>query len=186
MATSVWRLFVRAVCPAFVVSLYYFLKFGAKISTRSEVELTSNLRLGKRAVVGAFTKIKAARGPLQMGDRCGIATGCFISSGRGGIVIGDNFVCGPNVVIVANNYVFDDMDKHLDDQGRNSKGVKIGRNVWIGANSVVLDGTQLGDNCIVVANSLLNRRYPAGAVLQGNPAKILMKRTRAEQGKAGS
>jgi acetyltransferase-like isoleucine patch superfamily enzyme len=78
------------------------------------------------------------------------------------------------------------MDKHLDDQGRNSKGVKIGRNVWIGANSVVLDGTQLGDNCIVVANSLLNRRYPAGAVLQGNPAKILMKRTRAEQGKAGS
>jgi len=177
MATSVWQLIVRALCPAFVVSGYYFFKYRAKISPRSEVDLTSNLHFGRRAVVGAFTKMKASRGPIRTGDRCGIATGCFISAGSGGITIGDNFVCGPNVVIVASNYVFDDMNAHIDDQGRSSRGVKIGNNVWIGAGSVVLDGSQLGDNCIVVANSLVNRRYPPGAIIQGNPAKILMKRT---------
>lgn len=64
----------------------------------------------------------------------------------------------------------------LADQGHFSKGVKIGDNVWIGANSTVLDGTEIGDDCIVVANSLVNRRFPAGSVIQGNPAKVIFKR----------
>ncbi len=56
-------------------------------------------------------------------------------------------------------------------------GVRIGKNVWIGAGSIILDGTVIGDNCVVVAGSLVNRRYPDNVIIQGNPAKIIMKRT---------
>jgi len=166
----------RFLMPAPIVSLYYFLKYGAKISPRAEVELTSNLSLGKGFVVGSFTKIKASDGTLAFGKRCGIATGCFISASSGGIEVGDNFICGPNVSIVGSNYITDELGVHLEDQGHTSKGIKIGSNVWIGSNTTILDGTVIGDDSIIVANSLLNRRYPDRSIIQGNPGKKIFQR----------
>jgi acetyltransferase-like isoleucine patch superfamily enzyme len=166
----------RILTPGFVVSLYYSFKYGAKISPKSEVEISSNLKMGRGCVVGSFTKIKASDGPLEMGNRCGIATNCFVASGANGIKIGDNFVCGPNVVMSASNYAYGEVGVDIRTLGTTSKGVRIGNNVWIGAGSVLLDGTTLGDNCIVVAGSLVNRRFPDNAIIQGNPAKIIMKR----------
>lgn len=176
MALDARKLASRILTPGFVVSLIYYQRYGAKISPKAEVELSDNFEAGPGCVIGSFSKVKAADGPLRMGARCGIATGCFVASGAKGIEIGDNFVCGPNTVITASNYVYDELGVHLEDQGTTSKGVRIGNNVWIGAGSVLLDGTVLGDNCIVVANSLVNRRFPENSVIQGNPAKILMKR----------
>ena len=168
----------RFMVPQLVTNLYYLYKFGALISFKAEVELSSNVKMGGDCVIGSFTKLKASDGPLIFGKRCGIGTGCFISTGEKGIEIGDNFICGPNVVMTASNYVFDKLDVHLEDQGHSSRGIRIGNNVWIGAGSVIVDGTVLKDNTVVVANSLVNRRFPEGAILQGNPAKVIMKRTR--------
>jgi acetyltransferase-like isoleucine patch superfamily enzyme len=126
--------------------------------------------------VSSFTKIKVSRGPLRMGDRGGFATGCFVSAGAAGIRIGDNFVCGPNVTISSNTYIHDRPDEHLEDLGVASKGIEIGNHCWVGAGAAILDGTVLGDNTIVVANSLVNRRYPPNSILQGNPARVIMKR----------
>ena len=170
----------RFLVPRFVVSLYYYLKFRAKISPRAEVELSSNLRFGPDCTVSSFTKIKATHGPLVMGSRCGLGTGCFLSAGEKGTIIGDNLVCGPNTVITSSNYIYDDLGAHLEDQGHTSRGIRIGDNVWIGSGSVILDGSAIGDNTIVVANSLVNRRFPPNSILQGNPAKVIMKRTAAE------
>lgn len=167
-----WRNTLRRfLVPRFVVSLYYFLKYRAKISPRAEVELSANLRFGRGCRVSSFTKIKAADGPLQVGARCGFGTGCFITSGEQGLLIGDNLVCGPNVVIMASSYRYDALGVHLHDQGTTSRGTRIGNNVWIGAGAVILDGSDIGDNSIVVANSVVSRRYPANTILQGNPAK---------------
>jgi acetyltransferase-like isoleucine patch superfamily enzyme len=170
--SSMWGNLVRRfLVPRFAVTLYYYLKYGAKISPRAEVELSSNLAFGRGCRVSSFTKIKAADGPLSIGSRCGFGTGCFVSSGEQGLEIGDNLVCGPNVVIMASSYRYDKLGRHLHDQGVTSRGTRIGSNVWIGAGSVILDGSDIGDNSIVVANSLVSRRHPPGSVLQGNPAK---------------
>ena len=50
---------------------------------------------------------------------------------------------------------------------------------WVGAGAVILDGSVLGNNTVVVANSLVNRRFPPNCILQGNPARILMRRFHA-------
>ena len=175
------KLLKRFLVPRFVVSLYYLIRFGAKVSPHAEVDLTRNIRMGKACTVSSFTKIKASDGPLRLGRRCGFAAGCWVSTGERGIAFGDNVICGPQVVISGNNYVFDELGVSVEDQGTTSKGVLIGNNVWIGAHCTILDGTELGDDVVVVAHSLVNRRFPAGAVVQGNPAKIILKRTR-EQG----
>jgi acetyltransferase-like isoleucine patch superfamily enzyme len=67
----------------------------------------------------------------------------------------------------------------LQQQGVTSLGIRIGRNVWVGANSTILDGSVLGDNSIVVANSLVNRRFPPNVIIQGNPAKVILRRQAA-------
>ncbi len=166
----------RILTPSPVVTLYYYLRYKGKISPRAEVDLTKRIVLGKNCVVGSFTKIKASEGVLSIGDRGGIANGCFISAGEGGIAIGRNFICGPNVNIVGQNYAHGEKDVHLEDVGVVSRGISIGDNVWIGAGSTIVDGAVIGRNTIVVANSLVNRRYPDDVIIQGNPAKVIFKR----------
>jgi acetyltransferase-like isoleucine patch superfamily enzyme len=172
---SVGQLVQRFLLPAPLVSLVGLLRWGARISWRAEVELT-NLRLGVRNTISSFTKIKTAEGVLRTGSDCGFATGCFVASGSGGIELGDHVICGPNVAIIGGNYRYAALDVPFEQQGFFSVGVRIGRNVWIGANSTILDGSVIGDNTIVVANSLVNRRFPPNVILQGNPAKIVIRR----------
>ncbi len=166
----------RMLTPAPAITLYYLWKFRAKVSPKAEVDLTSNIELGKGCVIGSFTKLKASGGVFRMGDRGGIANGCFISAGAGMIRIGRNFICGPNVNILGHNYEHGAKDAHLEDLGVTSRGIVIGDNVWIGAGSSITDGAVIGNNTIVVANSLVNRRYPDDVILQGNPAKVIFRR----------
>ena len=166
----------RFLIPAPLVSLIGFLRWRARISTRAEVELSSNLRLGARTTVSSFTKIKTSDGILHTGSDCGFASGCFIATGEAGIELGDGVICGPNVAIVAVNYRYAALAVPFEQQGTSSLGVRIGNNVWIGANCTVLDGSVIGDNTIVVANSLVNRKFPPNVILQGNPAKIILRR----------
>lgn len=161
--------------PASLVSLRYFLKFKAKISPKAEVEMSPNLQLGHDCHVGSFAKIKATDGVLKIGNRARIAVGAFIDGGKGS-TIGDNFIAGPHVHIVAANYSYAKKGVHLEDMDVVSKGITIGDHVWLGAGVTVTDGAEIGDNTIVVANSLVTRKFPADVVLQGNPAKIIARR----------
>ena len=173
---SVGRLVRRFVLPAPVISLLGVFRFGARISWRAEVEWTSNLQLGRRTTISSFSKIKTAEGVFKTGSDCGLANGCFVAPGSGGIELGDHVVCGPNVAIIGCNYRYAALDVPFEQQGLSSIGVRIGRNVWIGANSTILDGSVIGDNTIIVANSLVNRRFPPNVIVQGNPAKIVLRR----------
>jgi acetyltransferase-like isoleucine patch superfamily enzyme len=58
-----------------------------------------------------------------------------------------------------------------DDKGIGK--VKIGNNVFIGVNSVVLRNVSIGDNSIIGAGSLVNIDIPEGVVAAGNPIKII-------------
>ena len=60
-------------------------------------------------------------------------------------------------------------------EGKNNHNyrVNIGNEVWIGANSTVLKGTIIEDNCIVAANSLVMGRLKSRYIYGGNPCKEL-------------
>lgn len=182
---SIGRLVRRFAIPSPVVSLLGLLRFGARISWRAEVELTSNLQLGRRTTISSFSKVKTAGGVFRTGSDCGLGNGCFVAPGSAGIELGDHVLCGPNVVIIGCNYRYAALDVPFEQQGLTSIGVRIGRNVWIGANSTILDGSVIGDNTIVVANSLVNRRFPPNVIVQGNPARVVMRRGPGEGDSGG-
>ena len=51
--------------------------------------------------------------------------------------------------------------------------IKIGENVWIGQNSRICKGVEIGDNSIVAANSVVTKSVPANCIVAGNPAKVV-------------
>ncbi|XME02155.1 CatB-related O-acetyltransferase [Lachnospiraceae bacterium C1.1] len=52
----------------------------------------------------------------------------------------------------------------------------IGNDVWIGQNSVILPGVNIGDGAIIGANSVVGSDVNPYAIVVGNPAKVLRKR----------
>ncbi len=57
---------------------------------------------------------------------------------------------------------------------------KIGNDVWIGCNSTILRGLQIGDGAVIGANSLVNKDIPPYAIAVGNPAKVIKYRFHEE------
>jgi acetyltransferase-like isoleucine patch superfamily enzyme len=50
----------------------------------------------------------------------------------------------------------------------------IGKDCWVGANSIILSGVQLGDRTVVAAGSVVTKSFVHGSVLIGGvPAKIM-------------
>lgn len=166
----------RFLIPSLVVTVIYLLKYKCKVSPRAEVDLTDFLVIGKGTQIGSFCKIKAVDGPLLIGNNVSIATGCFISSYTGGVEIGEYSMLGPNVTVIGNNYKFDRLDIPICLQEKTSKGIKIGRDVWIGAGASILDGAEIGDGVIVAANAVVTAKIPDNSIVQGNPAKVIFQR----------
>jgi acetyltransferase-like isoleucine patch superfamily enzyme len=52
--------------------------------------------------------------------------------------------------------------------------IKIGNNVFIGSDCIILLNTTIGDNCIVGAGSVVRGSFPDNSVIIGNPAKVVL------------
>ena len=102
---------------------------------------------------------------IRIGNNCGFSgtvIGAFIE-----INIGNNVRCGANTLIT-------DGDWHSDDPRTGQpKPVFIGDNVWLGINVVVLKGVSIGKNSIIGANSVVTRDIPENTIAGGNPCRIL-------------
>jgi acetyltransferase-like isoleucine patch superfamily enzyme len=166
----------RFLVPSFVVSIVYGAKYGCMISPRAEVELTSNLTIGKRTKIGSFTKIKASDGKLSIGADSFVSNNCFITADAAGVSIGDFVMIAASVSVIGNNYRYDDLSTPVCMQEKTSKGIVIGDDVWIGAGCVILDGSEIGPHCIIAPNSTVSGEIPANSIVQGNPAVVVFER----------
>ncbi len=53
------------------------------------------------------------------------------------------------------------------------KSVYIGKNCFIGGNSIIMPGVRLGDSVIVGSGSVVTKSFDGGVIIAGNPAKII-------------
>ncbi len=170
------KIFQRFLIPHSLTTLLYWIKYRCFISMRAEIEWTANLNIGVNTQISSFCKIKASDGPVCIGSNVSIGTGSFIASGEREIKIGDYCLISPNVTIVSVNYRHDRIDIPIVHQGKTSKGISIGDNVWIGAGATILDGTQIGNGVIITPNTVVSSHVPENAIVSGNPAKVIFMR----------
>lgn len=89
-------------------------------------------------------------------------------NGLNGVVFGDNVYIGPGAKIISANHDERDYRRHIP-----GKPVRIGNNVWIGANAVILPEVTIGDNVIVGAGAVVTADVPPDVIVAGNPARVI-------------
>ncbi len=87
------------------------------------------------------------------------------------IFVGDKVMFGPNVTVATAGHPIEPNLRNL--QMQFNIPVRIGNNVWIGANSVILPGVTIGDNTVIGAGSVVTRDIPENVVAVGNPCRVL-------------
>ena len=125
--------------------------------------------LGDRCAVAAQAFL---HGPLTLGDDVSINAGARLDGGRKGIVVG----AGTRIASGAALYAFDHglkPDRPLKDQPVRSRGIRVGVDVWIGANAGITDGVSIGDHAVVAMGAVVTRDVPAWAIVAGVPAEVV-------------
>jgi acetyltransferase-like isoleucine patch superfamily enzyme len=103
--------------------------------------------MGKAITSRSNLNIKVENARLIISNSVFFNHNCSITALES-IEIGEGSSFGNNVVIV-------DHDHSKSGTGFITSEIKIGNNVWVGANSVILRGTIIGDNCIIAAGSIV-------------------------------
>lgn len=102
-------------------------------------------------------------GHLSLGRMVGINRNSMIMC-HDRVCIGDNTIMGPGVYIYDHDHVFDSIDGVRRNEYVTAP-ITIGKNCWIGANTVILRGTTIGDNCLIAAGSVVKGNYADGSVV---------------------
>lgn len=123
---------------------------------------------------------------LKYGARIGINGGivsigkdCFFNSNslcacRNIVKIGDRVSIGPNVCIYDHDHSFGANGKSFPDEYTLGE-VEIGKNVWIGAGSIILKNTKIGDNTIIGAGTVVKGNIPPNSIVTNNRNMIIKK-----------
>jgi virginiamycin A acetyltransferase len=151
----------------------------AVISPLADIEDSirgSRIVIGDGVRIDSFVKIKPAggSGDVVIGPNTYINSGCVIYSGNG-VTIGSDVLIAANCTFAAVNHEYRRRDlKIVEQRFQSSKGgILIEDDVWIGANSVLVDGAILRRGCVVGAGSLVRSEVPPFAIVVGAPARII-------------
>ena len=96
-----------------------------------------------------------------------------------GVSFGDNVFIGPNCTFTTAEHAIDPQMRKAGVEI--AKPVKIGNNVWIGANSVILAGVEIGDNTVIGAGSVVTKSIPSNVVAVGVPCRVMRTITEADK-----
>ena len=109
--------------------------------------------IGNRTFIGRGVEFNIQE-QIDVGDDCLIAAGCLFVDHDHGI----------------------ELTRRMAEQPSKTARIRIGNNVWVGANSVILKGIQIGDGAVVGAGSVVTKSIPANEIWVGNPARRMRER----------
>jgi acetyltransferase-like isoleucine patch superfamily enzyme len=93
----------------------------------------------------------------------------YINTADKGISIDSSVYIASGVKLIGANHDVND----LTIAAAPSDIIRIGRDCWLGANSVILPAVQLGPKTIVGAGSIVTKSFSGNCIIAGNPAKII-------------
>jgi acetyltransferase-like isoleucine patch superfamily enzyme len=146
------------------------------------------VRIGEQTIIGPHCSVAAGMAPgqqlptdpvVRIGDRCLIGRGSHIV-GHWSIEIGDDIQTGPYVYITDQNHSYLDPDQPVGRQWPVEAAVRIGSGSWLGANVVVLPGTDIGRNVVVAAGAVVRGVVEDHCVVAGVPARVVRRWTPTE------
>ena len=145
-------------------NLYFALVERLSPGVVVDTDRESIIRLGKHVSMHSRCRVASkCGGELTIGDRVSFNVGCIVTC-RKKITIGKNVSFGPNVMVYDHDHI---MEKDIGAKGSlfNLGEITIGDNSWIGAGSIILLGTSIGQNCVIAAGSVVKGNIPDNTIL---------------------
>lgn len=96
---------------------------------------------------------------------------CCHFQDHGGVSLGDGCQIGHNVVFATLNHGLAPEDR----QTTYPAPITLGKNVWVGSNSTILQGVTIGDNAVIAADAVVTKDVPENTIVGGVPARIIRK-----------
>lgn len=151
-----------------------------RISPKASVSIGEDTRLNShplRSGIAIFspTKITAFfESSIHIGRNVGMV-GTSITCRTTSITVGDGSMIAPNVIIVDSDFhaIWPPQNRIFNMAYDSDRPVTIGRNVWVGMNSLILKGVNIGDNSVIAAGSIVVKDIPANVLAGGNPAQAI-------------
>lgn len=134
-----------------------------------QIKKGSRVLVGNEMVTREQVSLRADGGTLTIGDKCFFNAGCSVTA-LNKITIGSGCQIANHVIIVDHDHDY-----------KNGWGafvsapVTIGKDVWIGANCVILKGANIGDRAVVAAGSVVRGEIPADSVFYQERNNIVRK-----------
>ena len=138
-------------------------RIGSNFQTGNKVNIRELNTIGDDASVGTLSVIEHH---VEIGHRVRIHSQVFIPEYS---ILEEACWIGPNVVLTNAKFPMS------PDAKKNLRGPVIRRRAKVGANVTILPGVVIGEDALVGAGSVVSRDVPAGAVVVGNPARVIKK-----------
>lgn len=90
--------------------------------------------------------------------------------------IGSDTLIASGSKIITRSHLYSDRKSTIRSQGYTNESVTIGRDVWLGFNTIVLPGVIVGDGAVIAANSLVNKDVEPYTINGGSPCKFIKHR----------
>ncbi|MFI2105443.1 acyltransferase [Isoptericola sp. NPDC019693] len=156
-----------------------------QLALQAELGRERGYVLGERCFVSELASV--TNDVLELGDRTYVAAGAYVSGTlragrdcslnpytvvRGDVRLGDAVRIGSHTSVLGFNHSMEP-DTEVHRQPLTSTGITVSDDVWIGSHVVVLDGVTVGDKAVLAAGAVVTKDVPAGAVVGGNPARLI-------------
>ena len=143
-------------------------KLGRNVRLYAFVNLYG-CEIGDETSIGTFVEVQKG---VKIGARCKIQSHTFICEG---VIIEDEVFVGHNV-----NFLNDRWPAAVRDDGRLKRDADwklertlVERRAAIGTGAIILPGVTIGERAVVGAGAVVTKDVPGGAVVAGNPARIV-------------
>ena len=149
-----------------------FIEFGALIQG------AENIHLSDFVLIDRFVDLDARGGEIFVGKRVHIGPGAEIA-GLGGVFIGDYAAVGSNAQVLSHSEAIDGGKRMSgpmipeEIKGMKTAEVRLEKDSFVGAGSVILPGVTLGEGAVVAANSLVTGDVKPWQVVMGVPARVV-------------
>ena len=151
---------------------------GASIDVGMQIVGPENISLGSKFSCARYCTLIADKGStLEIGDRASLNNNVHVNAGaEGRIVLGNDLLISPNVVLRASNHVTTALDRPMVQQGHTGGEIIIEDDVWLGSNVTVLAGAHIARGVVVAAGAVVNGPVEPYTIVGGVPARLIKKR----------
>lgn len=166
------RLVLSAVDPrawAHVFRLVNYYNY-THVTPRRRLKLAGSANISPNVSFANAERIEAGPG-LRLGARCMLWAG----NGTARIILGRDVMFGPEVMVTASGYRFND-GSPVTDQASDEADVVIGDDVWVGTRAVILPGARIGAGSIIGAGAVVSGEIPPMSIAVGMPARVVGQR----------